>query len=72
MIKNFLRVFFVRYDDTRAKLNTVYRLTVYGDNSLYLFEQKSGGKLCHSTNFYDETLMKIRRKELIFDDSLCN
>ena len=34
-------ILFARYDEARAKLNTVYRvyrLTAYSGNSLYLFE----------------------------------
>ena len=37
LIKNSQKLFFGRYDETRAKLNTVYRLTVYGGNSFYWF-----------------------------------
>ena len=39
LIKSSQRIFFGWYDETRAKLNTVHRLTVYSDNCLHLFEQ---------------------------------
>ena len=33
-MKNSQIIFFGRYEETRSKLKTVYRLTVYGGNSL--------------------------------------
>ena len=60
-IKTSQIIFFGRYE-LRANLNTVHRLTAYGGNSLYLFEENIRGNICHSTNFYGQTLIKVRRK----------
>lgn len=39
LIENSERILFRRYDETRAKLNTVCRLAVYDGYSVYLFDQ---------------------------------
>ena len=65
LIKNSQRILLDRYGEIRAKLNSVYRLTVYDGNSSCLLEQNCWGKFCHTTNFYCQTLRKIRRKKLL-------
>ena len=63
--KKFSEKLLDRYGEIRAKLNSVYRLTVYDGNSSCLLEQNCWGKFCHTTNFYCQTLRKIRRKKLL-------
>lgn len=54
LIKKSQVIFFARYEEARAKLDTVYRvsgLTAYSDNSLYLFEQNYWEKICHPIKY---------------------
>lgn len=43
MIENYQRIVFGRNDETRAKQNTVYRLTVY-DVNLCIYSSKTVGE----------------------------
>ena len=63
MIENYQRIVFGRNDETRAKQNTVYRLTVY-DVNLCIYSSKTVGKILSSDKCVRSNSYKNQDKKL--------